>query len=271
MRCLGRCGFPILIHIVTLTENRRSVVHPSSHLRLCIYAQKCTGKDILAGTLEIPFDSFHPSESSQSGLFFLHIFFSNWFNISLAESIEIPFVLGDRDATPQPTVFLKMSVLTATNTTAQGANAVPDKTLTATSAASNSTSSPQDGLHVDSGTAAPLPEEGQTDILPAEKAIYDTDQAVNSMQPVPGIAITAANLTITPPNAIDNVVSVYNTWQNAVGTLKVVMVVVDKIAEVTANYLPMTGLNILCQIHPYAKMAWSVLSLIPKVCPLSRF
>ena len=164
-----------------------------------------------------------------------------------------------------------MNVLATTSTATQGANNPPDNTLTATSAASNSASSPQDGLHVSSGTAAPLPEEeeGQTEMLSTEKALDDADQAVNSMRSAVGIAITAANFTTTTSDAIDNVGSVYKTWEKAVGTLEAVMVVVDKIAEVIVNCLLMIRLNVLCQIHPYARMAWSVLSLIPKVCPLT--
>jgi hypothetical protein len=44
------------------------------------------------------------------------------------------------------------------------------------------------------------------------------------------------------------VVNIYATWKKAVDSIKLVVDVVDKIAEV----------------HPYAKMAWSVLSMIPK-------
>ena len=57
---------------VTLTGDRHSVAPPSSHLRICVYAKRSICEDILAGTLEIPFDSFH--SSYQSGLSFLHTF-----------------------------------------------------------------------------------------------------------------------------------------------------------------------------------------------------
>ena len=58
---------PPPLYAVILTGHS-SAAHPSSHLRVCIYAKRSIGKDILAGTLDIPYDSLH--SSSQSGLSF---------------------------------------------------------------------------------------------------------------------------------------------------------------------------------------------------------
>lgn len=67
MRRLAHCVLSNLLYIsVTLTEDRCSAIHPSTNLRVCVYAKKSPGKDILAGTLEIPFDSLQ--SFSQSGL-----------------------------------------------------------------------------------------------------------------------------------------------------------------------------------------------------------
>jgi C2 domain len=62
---LGALWVHAPLYSVTLTQDCCSA-YPSSHLTLCIYAKKSIGKDIFAGTLEIPFDSFY--FSSQSGL-----------------------------------------------------------------------------------------------------------------------------------------------------------------------------------------------------------
>jgi hypothetical protein len=178
---------------------------PFSHIRLCLYAKRSVGKDIFAGMLEIPFDSFHTSQSKS----------------------EIPFVLRNTGVAQQPTIYLKINV-------------------SVDSATDNSDSGPQEGPQ-GSGIVTSLTGEGQ--MLSTERALDDADQAVDSMKPALGIEITIANDITTASNVIDSVVSVYKTWEQAVATIKAVLVVVDKIAEV----------------HPYAKMAWSILSVIPKV------
>jgi phage-related minor tail protein len=120
----------------------------------------------------------------------------------------------------------------------------PDNSLTANFTASSSASRSQDMPQVGSATAASLPENGPTEILSTEKALDEADQAVNSMQPVLGIALTTANIIAAAPDIIDDVVSVYKTWEEVVATLKAVMVIVDKIAEVIVNWLPMIELNV---------------------------
>ena len=52
------------------------------------------------------------------------------------------------------------------------------------------------------------------------------------MQPALSMAVTTAEFITTASDAIDGVVSVYQTWEKAVGTIEAVMVIVDKIAEV---------------------------------------
>jgi hypothetical protein len=147
-------------------------------------------------------------------------------------------------------VYLKINVPadSATNTfgpATQGADNSPNNNPTVALATSNPGSSPQDGPHLGSGTTEPLAEEGQTEMPSTEKALDDADQAANSMQPALDIAITTTNIITTASDAIDGVVSVYQTWEKAVATMEAVMVVVDKIAEVIAEsfYLLVTKLN----------------------------
>ena len=123
-------------------------------------------------------------------------------------------------------MYLKINVPAdfATNTTGPATKAADnrlDNNLTVTLTTSQSTSGPQDGPHVE--------------ILSTEKALDDADQATNSMQPALDIAVTTANIITTTSDAIDGVVSVYKTWEKVVATMEAVMVVVDKIAEVTVG------------------------------------
>ena len=146
-------------------------------------------------------------------------------------------MLNNPDKTQHPTVYLQINVSadSATNTfgpATQGADSSPDNNSTAILATSNSASSPQDGPHVGSGTTEPLAKEGQTEVLSTEKALDDVGQVVNGMQPVMGMAVTTANVITTASDAIDGVVSVYQTWEKVVTTMGAVMVMVDKIAEV---------------------------------------
>jgi hypothetical protein len=138
-------------------------------------------------------------------------------------------------------VYLKIDVTahSASNATApatQGADNSPDNNLTVTFATSDS---PQDGSQVGSGTTAPLGEKGQTEMLITEKALDNADLAVSSIQPALGMAITTANVITTASDAIDGVASVYQTWEKVVATMKAVMMVVDKIAEVSRSFCPL--------------------------------
>ena len=76
---------------------------------------------------------------------------------------------------------------------------------------------------------------------------------------------------IMPHQLVDEVTSRVGSWQPLLEKLQLFKDVVDKIAEV--RYL---SKYILCstshngtlrfQVHPYAKMAWSILNAIPQVC-----
>ena len=110
----------------------------------------------------------------------------------------------------------------------QEADSSPNNNL----ATSHPALTPQDVPHVGSATAAPLEMEGQTEILSTKKTLDDADQTVNNMQPALSMAVTTAELITTASDAINGVVSIYQTWEKAVGTIEAVMVIVDKIAEV---------------------------------------
>ena len=133
-------------------------------------------------------------------------------------------MLNNPDKPQHPTVYLKINVPadSATNSYGPATQGADDNNLTVTHTTSGSASSPQDAPHVGSGSAAPL----------VKETVDDADQAVNNMRPAMGMAVTTANVITTTSDAIDGVVSVYQTWEKVVATMGAVMVVVDKITEV---------------------------------------
>jgi hypothetical protein len=66
--------------------------------------------------------------------------------------------------------------------------------------------------------------------------------------------------------AVDNI-DTMKTWKNAVNAVKWMMDTVSSIAEVTPVSFLLIRPDLTCdvQLHPYAKLAWSVLSKIPEV------
>lgn len=85
--------------------------------------------------------------------------------------------------------------------------------------------------------------------LEAYEAINDADQRLGRMhKPGKNIA-TAANAIQNLPGVSKEVTEEYGTWETILGRVDLIVGIVDGIAK----------------IHPYAEMAWNVLSLIPKV------
>ena len=101
-------------------------------------------------------------------------------------------------------------------------------------------------LLVDSGALSPLTAE----ISSAEKALCDASEIMKTMK--------TKNL--------------HDTWRNAFTKIEWVMNVVSPITEVRTIFhccQPVTNLTSVWQLHPYAKMAWCLLSMIPQVDLLS--
>jgi hypothetical protein len=86
------------------------------------------------------------------------------------------------------------------------------------------------------------------------------------------LALSRGEGAVSNPNTVVNeVTSQVGSWQPLLEKLQLFKDVVDKIAEVC--YLAKYILSVLShngtlrfQVHPYAKMAWSILSAIPQVC-----
>jgi hypothetical protein len=148
---------------------------------------------------------------------------------------EIPFVFSNVDATEQSTVYLKISVSAdhAINTSEPGGNNPADSTVTATDAASETTPRrPTNDLPIVGGTPALAIKEGPTEMSPTENILRGADQAMGRMQPAPGSVAATAEDIMTVSAAVDSVASTYRTWEKAVESIKLVVGIVDKVAEV---------------------------------------
>ncbi|KAI0263042.1 hypothetical protein BC834DRAFT_998359 [Gloeopeniophorella convolvens] len=87
-----------------------------------------------------------------------------------------------------------------------------------------------------------------SDVAPVAQILLDTDEALHHVIPGSAPALAVADVAESAPGVAAGATNLYNTWENAIDQIKWFMGVVDQLSE----------------IHPYAKMAWSVLSFIPK-------
>ena len=97
-------------------------------------------------------------------------------------------------------------------------------------------------LPTESGRPASPTADGQGEVVPSQIALNDANDAVKTMK-------------------LDN------AWGNVVERIKWVMDTLSPVAEVRLSFfcLLSTGLTSAFQLHPYAKMAWGLFSMIPRV------
>ena len=109
-------------------------------------------------------------------------------------------------------------------------------------ASSETPSSAKDHLPGEITTSMPPAADSSAGMPPAEKALRNADEAM-----------TAINLS--------------DTWEGTLGRIKWVMDTVSPVAEVRAmSFLPILDNAEFCsQLHPYAKMAYGLIFVIPKV------
>jgi hypothetical protein len=227
-----------------------------SRITASLYAKRTTQKDILVGRHEILCEPQHGS--------------SCWIltRIDITQhagcTVELDIILS-RDgghSTEPVTLFLKI-------TDSPNASRSPTARLNAV----NRTAIDLDSLPVIEGNAAPptiqvkgettqlavvtppLPPLSHTRDLPNESSI-SVRPASDSQAEIPGIAIRRAE------EAIDTM----ETWGIAVGVVKQVMDAVGPIASVCPKqFCFFAELTSVLQLHPYASLAWSLLSKIPEV------
>ncbi|KAI0259274.1 hypothetical protein BC834DRAFT_640495 [Gloeopeniophorella convolvens] len=94
--------------------------------------------------------------------------------------------------------------------------------------------------------ALPVSPADQTQV--AAERLTEAEEAIANLKSAPGLPLRLAKAADEAPGNLGGAIEVYDTWSIALDNVKWVVDVVDKIAE----------------IHPWAKMAWSVLSCIPK-------
>ncbi|KAI0259541.1 hypothetical protein BC834DRAFT_846689 [Gloeopeniophorella convolvens] len=82
----------------------------------------------------------------------------------------------------------------------------------------------------------------------ARRRISSAEDVVGNIQPLSGPATTAVGILNDAPNIEGQASDLYSTWGAVVDKMAWVVMITGKIAEV----------------HPYAKMAWRILSFIPR-------
>ena len=105
-----------------------------------------------------------------------------------------------------------------------------------------------------------------TDVASTSKPLTDWLLSDRDSAPSPPIAeISSAEGALRDANKVMKTMNLHDSWRNALTKLEWVMDVVSQIPDVRTLLPTLTNLTSFWQLHPYAKMAWSVLSIIPKV------
>ncbi|KAI0258845.1 hypothetical protein BC834DRAFT_1020440, partial [Gloeopeniophorella convolvens] len=97
-------------------------------------------------------------------------------------------------------------------------------------------------------TPGGMPDGGPADQAEAAANLSAADQAMSNVKTAHGPLLKAMEIANDAPDDLQEVSEFYDTWGSVLKNVKWVVDAVDKITE----------------IHPWAKMAWSVLSVIPK-------
>ena len=99
--------------------------------------------------------------------------------------------------------------------------------------------------------------------------VSDATRHFGDMNRIKNVVVTSAKRVEGAPEMASKVKNVYETWEIALDRVAGIVDVVDKIAEVASiPFITSNRTLTKLQIHPYAKMAWSILSFIPKASPL---
>jgi hypothetical protein len=95
------------------------------------------------------------------------------------------------------------------------------------------------------------------------------DQATTSFRNIVSSSscVDAVDVAGNTISSIDSVLTRTALWEPLLEKIKLCTEIADKIAEVLfRKYFRPIPLTFMTQIHPYAKMAWSVLSVAHKAC-----
>ena len=102
-----------------------------------------------------------------------------------------------------------------------------------------------------------------------DEAVKYGKQAVEQMASAPPPIEPLSSAIVAVTSATAELASNVDNWGSLLRKVERFTTIVDGIAEVrnvtNHTYSAYTHV-ILLKVHPYAKMAWSVLSAVPKVC-----
>ncbi|KAI0258842.1 hypothetical protein BC834DRAFT_672578 [Gloeopeniophorella convolvens] len=143
-------------------------------------------------------------------------------------------------ASPAPILVLSISL--------PEAQALPHKATATDSSPGVSAEPDQVGDVPPGATPDGLSDEGLVDQTKAAASLSAAGEAISIVKTAHGPVLRLMEAADDAPDEVQKIVEFYETWELVLKNVKWVVDAVDKIAEV----------------HPWAKMAWSVLSIIPK-------
>lgn len=99
------------------------------------------------------------------------------------------------------------------------------------------------------------------------EALEDARSGTSALESLPAIVGTLADQVSNAAEMASGAQQIEVVWDPLLSKVEAFVKVVDKIAEVRSGTLSRSDprLHQYLKIHPYASMAWSVLSAIPKV------
>ncbi|KAI0267883.1 hypothetical protein BC834DRAFT_968781 [Gloeopeniophorella convolvens] len=191
------------------------IVDPSSRLIVHVSARRTWLRDVRLGLLAIPFESIRSS----------------------VQEFDIPF-----DPIRKTALVLSIATPEASQRVTSGTFGSPEALRAPRalrSAAPGSPTEPNTSSD-DTNSADPM--------QIAEKGLSRAGKAIASIGRAQNLPLELVKAVNDAPGQLDKVADLYETWDVALGNVKLIVDVVDKIPE----------------IHPWAQMAWSILSCIPK-------
>ncbi|KAI0259344.1 hypothetical protein BC834DRAFT_638252 [Gloeopeniophorella convolvens] len=191
-------------------------INSSSPLIVRVFARRTWLRDVRLGLLTIPFETIRSSP---------------------LQEFNIPF--DSRNMT----LVLSITLPEASQHATSGDVSSP-KTLRAPILSKGSDPGPPAGPIISSDDSDPA-----DPMQVAERRLARAGEAVANLGNVQSFPLELAKVADEAPDQLQKAADLYDTWKEVLDNVKIVVDMVDKIAE----------------IHPYAKMAWSILSCIPRV------
>ncbi|KAI0274597.1 hypothetical protein BC834DRAFT_839720 [Gloeopeniophorella convolvens] len=205
------------------------MITTSSQVTLKLFASRVSHQDSLVGTLVLLSGSLLASGSRN-------------FDFALT---------GDTAMQPAPRVILRLAVTVVSEARPPAESTYPAPTISS----HDSVPSKVEVVPVGSASAAsprletiPIVETPSVVKALPQPDLAITDEAVRQIGLAPGKAIEVAEYIDRAPSAVDQAMDLWDTWSAALERIDWIVTVCAEVAEV----------------HPYAKMAWSVLSFIPQ-------